>query len=135
MINRAPVLTAWVAVVAQREGYSRAEGLSFGRWISGMLAQIKGRSLGIYQPREKSEEEKASRRRRDARLGAVEQINVFGKRIPAVVKTDDDDDDGGGGGGKYRAVSEGKPIAPESVEAYLKRSFGAEFVGLKRFQA
>ena len=42
-INRAPVLTLWVAVVAERQGFSREAGLSFGKAISGMLAQSKGR--------------------------------------------------------------------------------------------
>lgn len=42
-INRAPVLTLWVAVVAERQGFSREAGLTFGKAISGMLAQSKGR--------------------------------------------------------------------------------------------
>ncbi len=31
-INRAPVLTLWVAVVAERQGYSWEEALTFGRY-------------------------------------------------------------------------------------------------------
>ena len=42
-INRAPVLTLWVAVVAEQQGFSREAGLTFGKAISGMLAQSKGR--------------------------------------------------------------------------------------------
>jgi len=42
-INRAPVLTLWVAVVAERQGFSKEAGLTFGKAISGMLAQSKGR--------------------------------------------------------------------------------------------
>ena len=42
-INRAPVLTLWVAVVAKRQGFSKEAGLTFGKAISGMLAQSKGR--------------------------------------------------------------------------------------------
>ena len=42
-INRAPVLTLWVAVVSERQGFSREAGLTFGKAISGMLAQSKGR--------------------------------------------------------------------------------------------
>lgn len=42
-INRAPVLTLWVAVVAQHQGFTWEAGLTFGKAISGMLAQSKGR--------------------------------------------------------------------------------------------
>ena len=42
-INRAPVLTLWVAVVAERQGFSKEAGMTFGKAISGMLAQSKGR--------------------------------------------------------------------------------------------
>ena len=33
-INRAPVLTLWVAVVAQKQGYSWDEALTFGRSVA-----------------------------------------------------------------------------------------------------
>lgn len=54
-INRAPVLTLWAAVVAQRQGFSWDEALTFGKEVSGILAQSKGRSLGIYEAKERSE--------------------------------------------------------------------------------
>ena len=50
-INRAPVLTLWAAVVAQRLGYSEAEALTLGKALAGLNAQSKGRRLGIYAPR------------------------------------------------------------------------------------
>ncbi len=46
-INRAPVLTLWVAVVAARQGFSKEAGLTFGKAISGMLAQSKGRYMSV----------------------------------------------------------------------------------------
>lgn len=52
-INRAPVLTLWVAVVAQREGFQEDAALTFGKAISGMLAQAKGRAIGVMDPQEK----------------------------------------------------------------------------------
>ena len=52
-VNRAPVLTLWVAVVAQRQGFSRDSGLSFGKSISGLLAQSKGRRIGVFDEKEK----------------------------------------------------------------------------------
>ena len=52
-INRAPVLTLWVSAVAQHEGFEEDSALTFGKAISGMLAQAKGRSIGIMDPQEK----------------------------------------------------------------------------------
>jgi len=48
-INRAPVLTLWAAVVAERLGYDKNEALTFGKAVAGLNAQSKGRRLGIYE--------------------------------------------------------------------------------------
>jgi hypothetical protein len=47
-INRAPVLTLWAAVVAQRLGFDEDEALTMGKAVAGLNAQTKGRSLGIF---------------------------------------------------------------------------------------
>jgi hypothetical protein len=44
-INRAPVLTLWAAVVAERLGFDRKEALSLGKAVAGLTAQSKGRRL------------------------------------------------------------------------------------------
>ena len=54
-INRAPVLTLWAAVVAQRVGFDEDEALTLGKALSGLNAQAKGRRLGLF----KQHEEKA----------------------------------------------------------------------------
>jgi Helix-hairpin-helix domain len=46
VINRAPVLSLWVKVVAMKQGYNEMEALSYSRWITGLLANAKGKSLG-----------------------------------------------------------------------------------------
>lgn len=52
-INRAPVLTLWAAIVAERLGYRHDEALTLGKAVAGLNAQSKGRRLGIYKPSEK----------------------------------------------------------------------------------
>ena len=42
-INRAPVLTLWAAVVAERLGYNKNEALMLGEAVAGLNAQSKGR--------------------------------------------------------------------------------------------
>lgn len=46
-INRAPVLTLWAAVVAQRLGFDHDEALTLGRAVAGLNVQSKGKRLGI----------------------------------------------------------------------------------------
>lgn len=113
-INRAPVLTLWVACIAETEGHSFEEGLSYGKWISGVYAQKKGQSLGIYEAKEKTEQEIESRKLRDKKLG-VAMVDVFGTHIPTLVKN-----------GRHLAVTDGKCIEPASVLRYLKKSFGEQ---------
>ena len=48
-INRAPVLTLWAAVVAERLGYDSAAALTLGRAVAGLNAQAKGRRLHIFE--------------------------------------------------------------------------------------
>jgi hypothetical protein len=49
-INRAPVLTLWAAVVAERLGFERDEALTLGRALAGLTAHTKGVRLGIFEP-------------------------------------------------------------------------------------
>ena len=49
-INRAPVLTLWAAVVAERLGFDREEALTLGKSVAGLTAQSKGQRLGIFTP-------------------------------------------------------------------------------------
>lgn len=46
MVNRAPVLTLWAAVVAERLGFERDEALTLGKAVAGLTAQSKGQRLG-----------------------------------------------------------------------------------------
>ena len=49
-INRAPVLTLWASVVAERLGFKPDEALSLGKALAGLNAQSKGQRLGIFKP-------------------------------------------------------------------------------------
>ena len=49
-MNRAPVLTVWAVVVAERLGFERGEALTLGRSLAGLTAHAKGVRLGIFEP-------------------------------------------------------------------------------------
>ncbi|HEX9012622.1 MAG TPA: hypothetical protein VF813_03865, partial [Anaerolineaceae bacterium] len=81
-INRAPVLTLWAAVVAERMGYDPQEALTLGRSVAGLNAQSKGRRLGIYEePAEKEPGEAEKRRPEPENLTSIE---VLGRNVPAL---------------------------------------------------
>lgn len=109
-INRAPVLTLWAAVVAERLGYDEETALTLGKAVAGLNAQSKGRKLGIYE--EKSEEEKEEKKR----PAQVEFIEILGRDVPAVETAQG-----------LRAAEKGKPIPAESVQTYLRQRFGEDY--------
>ena len=107
-INRAPVLTLWAVVVAQRLGFNHDEALSLGKAVAGLTAQSKGRRLGIFKPTPKDLKKVRERER-----GEEFWVELLGRHLPAV-----NTDDG------VRAVTKSKPIEPEGVERYLEGKFG-----------
>ena len=108
-INRAPVLTLWAAVVAERLGYKKDEALTLGKALAGLNAQSKGQRLGIYE--KKSAEEKAEETPKQKPV-KVEFVQLMGRGIPAV-KTPKG----------LRAAIQGEEIDPQSVEKYLMQKF------------
>ena len=108
-INRAPVLTLWAAVVAERLGYDEDTALTLGKAVAGLNAQSKGKKLGIYE--EKSEDEKKEDRKEE-KGAKPEFIELLGRGIPTV-KTPKG----------LRAAIKGEEIDPESVQTYLEQKF------------
>jgi len=110
LINRAPVLTLWAAIVAQRLGFERDEALTLGRVVAGLNAYAKGRSLGIFKPTPQT----LRRERERTAAGATWQVDLLHRAVP-VMRTAQG----------LRAVSKDKPVSPESVQRYLESKFGA----------
>ena len=108
-INRAPVLTLWAAVVAERLGYNKSEALTLGKAVAGLNAQSKGKKLGVYE--EKTEAEKKEEKKKE-KASKPEFIDLLGRGVPAV-KTPEG----------LRAAIKGEAIDAESVETYLKQKF------------
>src|SRR5215472_4211166 len=78
-INRAPVLTLWACVVAERLGFDEDEALSLAKAVAGLNAQAKGRRLGIFKP----DEEKA-KKARERGPGERFFIELLGRPVPAT---------------------------------------------------
>src|SRR5918911_2824297 len=98
-VNRAPVLTLWAAVVAERLGFDRDEALTLGRAVAGMSAAMKGRALGLFEPADPHAVE--AERRKAAPEGEEVHIRLLGRPVPAVRTKDG-----------LRAAENGKPGDP-----------------------
>jgi hypothetical protein len=109
-INRAPVLTLWAAVVAERLGYDKETALTLGKAVAGLNAQSKGRRLGIYEEKSQEEKEKEAKKQKPVK---VEFVELLGRGIPTM-KTPKG----------LRAAVKGEEISPSSVETYLEQKFG-----------
>ena len=108
-VNRAPVLTLWAAVVAERLGFDRDEALTMGRVVAGLNAYAKGKALGLFKPAP----EEVRRERERLAHGAQMHVDLLHRAVPVEVTPDG-----------LRAVSKGRPISPDSVQRYLASKFG-----------
>ena len=110
-VNRAPVLTLWAAVVAERLGFARDEALTLGRAVAGLNAYSKGVRLGLFTPAAPTN---VRERRKALRRGETLQVDLLGRAVPATATAEG-----------LRALSKDVPISPESVARYLDAKFGA----------
>ena len=115
LINRAPVLTLWAAVVAERLGFSPDEALSLGKAVAGLNAQAKGRALGIFETKRETVHEAKQRKR-----GEEFWVTLCGRPVPAR-----NTDNG------IRAVSGDTPIDSAKAARYLSQKFGDDLNSAK----
>jgi len=109
MVNRAPVLTLWAAVVAEVLGFAPDEALTLGRAVAGLNAYSKGVSLGLFQPTPKEVKEQRQKMRNEETM----TIDLLHRAVP-VKYTDEG----------LRALSGERSLRPESVQKYLESKFG-----------
>jgi hypothetical protein len=108
-MNRAPVLTLWAAVVAERLGFTQDEALTLGRAVAGLNAYSKGVSLGLIHPAPAAVREQ----RKKLQKGKTLTVALLGRAVP-VVHTPEG----------LRALSKDKPDDPTAVARYLEGKFG-----------
>jgi hypothetical protein len=116
-IDRAPVLTLWAAMVAERLGYDHETALTLGKAVAGLNAQSKGRRLGIFEDPKDAEEDKEQKARKP---GETSTVSLLHRRVP-VIKTDQG----------VRATVKGELINPAGVKRYLAQKFGEELAKVR----
>ena len=110
-VNRAPVLTLWAPIVAERLGYPSDTALTLGRAVCSASARTKARRLGI------ADEAREPAERRAAAAGLkprVLTIRLLGREVPVIAAAD----------GSLRADDNGKLPSAKSVQTYITRAFG-----------
>ena len=116
-INRAPVLTLWAAVVAERLGYDHNCALTLGKAVAGLNAQAKGQRLGIF---EKPKERPIKVVRKEEKPKEKELVMLLGRAI-TTVRTKEG----------LRAKIKDEIVTAESVAKYLAQKFGEDFVDVQ----
>ncbi|MFO1122416.1 MAG: hypothetical protein U1F47_08870 [Hyphomicrobiales bacterium] len=118
-INRAPVLTLWGTIVAERLGFDHDEALTLGRAVAGLNAYAKGKRLGLFKPSHDD-----LRKKRSEGVAGTFDVELLHRAVPVVMTP-----------GGIRALPKGKPTAPESVETYLASKFGEHLVPTEQAMA
>lgn len=107
-INRAPVLTLWAAIVAERLGHEREAALTLGKAVAGMNAAAKARRLKLVEPAKGRAAKKLA-----ARPAPESTIELLGRTVPVKATA-----------AGLRAVEKGRAGDPAAVERYLAQKFG-----------
>ena len=103
-INRAPVLTLWAAVVAERLGHPADTALTLGRAVAGSAARVKARNIGREERKADRDAEGSGLRPDHVTAPAV----LLGKTIRLLPTTD----------GELRAADGEQPADPAAVQRY-----------------
>ncbi|RAI57371.1 hypothetical protein [Roseicella frigidaeris] len=120
-VNRAPVLTLWAAVVAERLGHPPDTALSLASAVAGTAARAKARRLGIAEERDQAKDAQAAARSLST-AKPQDTTELLGRRIRL---THDED-------GVVLAEGEGKPAPAAPVRAYVTRAFGSHLPAVRQ---
>jgi len=112
-INRAPVLSLWAAVVAERLGYDADEAATLGEAVSVLNARSKGRRLGIFAP---APHDAGRADVTAAEPRQHEQLQLLGRPVP-VTRTAQG----------VRAMIGGEVLNPQRVRRKLEQRFGPNY--------
>ncbi len=114
-VNRAPVLTLWAAVVAERLGHPPDTALSLASAVAGTAARAKARRLGISEERDHVKDA--------APATPVDTARLLGKSVRLTHDAD---------GVVLADAGGGKPAPAAPVRAYIAKVFGGHLAEVRR---
>ncbi|KAH8919900.1 hypothetical protein BT69DRAFT_1266106 [Atractiella rhizophila] len=107
VVNRAPVMTAWATVVAERLGFNREEALSIAHAYTEMNATSKATYLGISP--KKTDSEIIVEKIPDSQP----VVELMGRKVPVLSLQSEE----------WRAIVKGTLVEPAAGFGYIQRSF------------
>ena len=113
-IDRAPALTLWASVVAERLGWSHATALTLGHAVAGMTAHAKGVPHDTIAQSDDRQHEPAPSPPVEV-TGAVRDVPLLGRIVRVALTTEGP-----------RAITKNAQVKPEAVERYLRDKFGSQ---------
>ncbi len=113
-VNRAPVLTLWAAIVAERLGHDEDAAITLGRAVAGASARVKARSIGL-------EERRDDAARPAAPKDAPRTVRLLGREVPVVAHE-----------GSDHALDHDRAASPQAARAYVEKAFGARLPAVRR---
>jgi hypothetical protein len=121
-VNRAPVLTLWAAVVAERLGHDRETAITLGRAVTGSSARAKAKAIGIAEDgHEGGDLRDAARRQEGKRTQRPRVVHLLGRDVPVVEDK-----------GALRALDHDKPASPAAAAGYVERAFGEDLASVRK---
>jgi hypothetical protein len=108
-INRAPAMTLWAVVLAERLGYQHEEALTLGHAATGLNAYSKASAIGLVGGAEK---EAPGKRPKAGAAARPDTGKLLGRHVPVVRTT-----------GGVRGLAKDVAIEPAAVEHCLKARF------------
>ena len=117
-VKRAPVLTLWAAVVAERLGHPPETALSLASAVAGTAARAKARRLGIAEEKDHAKE----RAETAPRASPDGTARLLGKAIRLAHDKD----------GVVLAEGGGKPAPATPVRAYVAKAFGDRLAEVRK---
>jgi hypothetical protein len=125
-VNRAPVLTLWAAVVAERLGHDPDAAMTLGRAVAGSSARVKARAIGLETDQHEGDKRETDMTRATTKpaehcTGPARTVHLLGRDVPVAE-----------GEGGLRALDHGRPASPGPARAYVERAFGANLPAVRR---
>ena len=120
-VNRAPVLTLWAAVVAERLGHDPDAAMTLGRAVAGSSARAKARAIGLDEGKREEAEGRLTAKRPQRRGESVKTVRLLGRDVPVA-----DTEEG------LRALDSNEPAAVGPARAYVERGLGEHLPAVRR---
>lgn len=109
-VNRAPVLTLWAAIVAERLDHDPDAAITLGRAVAGSSARIKARAIGL----DEGERKEAGGAKPKAYPPAPRQVvHLLGRDVPVIESK-----------AGVRALDGDKAAAVSPAMAYVEQALG-----------